>query len=405
MQNNLRKLIRRLPKTDLHLHLDGSLRIPTLIELAKENKITLPSYSEDGLKRLVFKDNYANLSEYLKGFSFTTAVMQNKESLERISYELAFDNFNEGVCYIEPRFAPQLHINPGLSIEEIFQSVNKGLARAQKEINSKKEIKNGDEPMFAYGIIGCALRMFKKEFSYYYKTLLEAHKYTPPETIYAMAASELARAMVAIRDKYDVPIVGFDLAGEELGYPAEDYKEAADIAHKNFLHKTIHAGEAFGPPSIFQAVTDMHAERLGHGTYLFDSDMVDLPTKAERERYTTALAQFVNERRITIEICLTSNSQTTPKFRDITRHPFKKMYDSKLSITFCTDNRLVSNTTVTDEIVKAVEHLKMPMNKMKDIIIYGFKRSFFPGTYIEKRKYVRQVINYYDAIANMAGLF
>jgi adenosine deaminase len=214
-----------------------------------------------------------------------------------------------------------------------------------------------------------------------------------------MAALELVRAMVSIRDKFGIPIVGFDLAGEEAGYPAEHYKEAAIFAQKNFMHKTIHAGEAYGPPSIFQAVTDLYADRLGHGTYIFDSSTVDLPSKEERERYTSDLAHYVNDRRITIEVCLTSNAQTTPKFRNLARHPFKKMFEERLSTTFCTDNRLVSNTTVTGEIMKAIENFDIPFEKLKNIIIYGFKRSFYPGTYLEKRKYVRQIIDYYDKIS------
>ncbi|PIR18027.1 MAG: adenosine deaminase [Deltaproteobacteria bacterium CG11_big_fil_rev_8_21_14_0_20_49_13] len=398
MKANLANVIKKLPKTDLHVHLDGSLRIPTLIELAKKYKITLPSYTEEGLRKQVFKDKYESLGEYLKGFAFTCAVMQTEEALERIAYELAMDNFAEGVRYIEPRFAPQLHVSPNLSIEQILSSVNKGLERAAKEINSKKEIKEGKEPPFAYGIIGSALRMFRKNFSYYYKNFLEAHEYSPKEEAYSLAAMELVRAMVKTRDELGIPIVGFDLAGEEVGYPAEDYKKAAQFAHKNFMQKTIHAGEAYGPPSIFQAVTDLYADRLGHGTYIFDSSMVGLPTKVENEKYTRSLAKFVNDRRITIEVCLTSNMQTTPRFRDLKDHPFKKMMEERLSVTLCTDNRLVSNTTVTDEILKAVETFSIPVPKLKDMIIYGFKRSFYPGSYLEKRKYVRQIIDYCDKL-------
>ncbi len=391
-------LIKKLPKTDLHVHLDGSLRLATLIELAKSQKITLPSYTEEGLKERVFKGDYESLGEYLKGFAFTCAVMQNEESLERIAYELAMDNFEEGVRYIEPRFAPQLHIGPNLSIEKIFRAVNKGLERAKKEINSKKEIKNGEEPPFEYGIIGCAMRKFTKGFSYYFRNFIEVHEYAPANEIYGMASLELVRAMVNIRDADGIPIVGLDLAGEEAGYPAEDHVAAAHFAQKNFMNKTVHSGEAYGPPSIFQAVTDLYADRLGHGTYIFDSSMVDLPTKQEREHYTNALAQFVNEHRITIEVCLTSNAQTTPKFRDLTKHPFKQMLEKKMSTTFCTDNRLVSDTTVTKEVMKAIKFFNISPNKLKDIISYGFKRSFYPGSYLEKRKYVRQVLDYYDKL-------
>lgn len=396
--SNLEEIIKKLPKTDLHVHLDGSLRLSTLIELAKKRKITLPSYSEEGMRRLVFKKNYKSLSEYLQGFAFTVAVMQDEESVERIAYELAIDNFAEGVRYIEPRFAPQLHINPNFNFEQVLISVNKGLALAKKEINNRKEIKNGLEPKFEYSIIGCALRNFNKQFSFYYKSLIEAHSYSPINEVSSAASMELVRALVRTRDQCGIPITGFDLAGEEKGYPAECHREAAHFAHKHFLHKTVHAGEAFGPPSIFQAVTDLYADRLGHGTYLFEDSMVDLPTKSEREHYTTELAQFVAERRITIEICLTSNQQTTPSLRDLSKHPFKKMYDARLSTTFCTDNRLVSNTTVTNEIVKAMKTFGLTLPKLRDIIAYGFKRSFYPGSYLEKRNYVRQVLDFYEKV-------
>ena len=156
--------IRSLPKTDLHCHLDGSLRLSTLIEIAKNQKITLPSQTEDGLKELVFKDRYKDLVEYLQGFQYTVAVMQTPETLERISYELALDAFAEGVRYIEPRFAPQLHVNASLPIDEVLKSVAKGFNRAKKEINGLPEIKSGNEPPFEYGIIGCALRMFTEHF-------------------------------------------------------------------------------------------------------------------------------------------------------------------------------------------------------------------------------------------------
>lgn len=398
--SKIETLIKKLPKTDLHVHLDGSLRYSTLIDIAKKKKITLPSYTEDGLRKLVFKENYSSVGEYLKGFAFTVAVMQDAESLERIAYELAYDNFEEGVRYIEPRFAPQLHVNPNLGIEDVLRAANKGLLRAKKEINSRKEIKNGYEPPFEYGIIACALRMFNEHFSSYYKTLLEAHKFAPFEEVAAAASLELARAIVKIRDETDIPIVGIDLAGEEEGFPAEVHYEAYRYAHKNFMHKTVHAGEAFGPPSIFQAITDTYADRIGHGVNVFRHDLVNLPTEKERKSYTDALAQFIAERRITIEVCLTSNLQTNPEISSIKEHPFRQMNEARLSTTFCTDNRLVSSTTVTNEIMKAVETFNITPTELKNIIIYGFKRSFFPGSYLEKRKYVRQIINYYDVIAS-----
>lgn len=399
-----REFLKAIPKTDLHVHLDGSLRLSTLIELAKENKIKLPSYTEDGLKKLVFKDRYSDLVEYLQCFQYTVAVMQTPEALERIAYEFALDNFAEGVRYVEPRFAPQLHTNADMSMDLVFDFVNRGLARAKKEINSDKKIKNRSEPPFEYGIIGAALRMFTGEFPGYYRRILELHPHMPKEDIYSLAAIDLVRTMIDVREKNGIPIAGFDLAGAEAGYPAEDYKRAYDLAHKNFIKKTLHAGEAYGPASIFQAITDCHADRIGHGTHLFNEDMVDLPTPKERRKYVTALWQYIADRRINIELCLTSNMQTIPHMKDISKHPFAQMLKDRLSVTFCTDNRLVSHTTVTDEVLLAVDNFPISVKKLKDIIIYGFKRSFFPGDYMEKRAYIRNVIDYYEKIEQEFGL-
>lgn len=392
-----RSFLKVIPKTDLHVHLDGSLRIPTLIELAKEQKVELPSFTEEGLKEMVFKDHYRDLPEYLLGFSYTTAVMQAPESLERIAYELAYDCFTENTCYIEPRFAPQRHAHRSLSIQEILVSVDRGLKRAERELNASPDVRNGKQPPFHYGIIGCAMRMFAADYSAYYQTLFDLHQTMPEVERYALASKELVREMVKARDEKGVAVVGFDLAGAEKGYPAEDHREAYLLAHRHFLKKTVHAGEAFGPPSIFQAITDCHADRIGHGTNLFDETLVDLPTPEERRRYVQALAQYIADQRITIELCLTSNLQTIPGMT-LAKHPFGKMLESKLSATFCTDNRLVSHTTVTDEIAKAAEAFSITTSRLKDLIIYGFKRSFYPGGYIDKRKYVRQVIDTYERL-------
>src|SRR5271170_2444943 len=146
------EFLRRIPKTDLHLHLDGSLRIPTLIELAKRHRVKLPSHTEEGLRRLVFKDKYANLPYYLKGFAYTCAVMQSAESLERIAFELAEDNLAEGVRYIEVRFAPQLHVNDRLNMEEVVSAVCRGLERARQSHNQSRAVVSGADVPFHYGI-------------------------------------------------------------------------------------------------------------------------------------------------------------------------------------------------------------------------------------------------------------
>ena len=393
-----KEFIKKIPKTDLHLHLDGSIRISTLIELAKENGVSLPSYTEEGLKELVFKDKYENLGEYLKGFAYTGAVLQDKSSLERVAYELAIDNLAEGVRYIEVRFAPQLHQNKDLNIIDVFIAVNQGLAKAKQEFNSTDKVKSGAEPPFRYGIISCAMRMFDYGFSEYFDKLLDVHKHSERKWIFSLASQELVKASIEVRDQYNIPIVGFDLAGMEKGYPAVDHKLAYSLAHKNFLKKTVHAGEDYGPESIFQAITELHADRIGHGVHLYNPGLIKNKEIKDKQAYIRDLAEYIGDRRITLEICLTSNMQTNPDLVELKNHPFKKMSESKLSVTFCTDNRTVSSTTVTDEIFKAVQTFNINRKDLKDIVIYGFKRSFFYGTYLAKRKYVRQIIDYYDEI-------
>ncbi len=393
-----REHILALPKTDIHLHLDGSLRLPTLIELAKQQHVELPSYTEAGLRELVFKERYQDLPDYLHGFRYTCAVLRTPESLERVAYELAHDNMAEGVRYIEVRFAPQLSVTETLDTIGVLKAVHSGFARAAAEINSAPAIRDGREPRFAFGLIGCAMRKFTPAFSKYFHDLFAVHAYAAPERVYAMASDELVRALITARDEHGVAVVGFDLAGEEKGYPAGTHEAAFRWAHSKFLKKTVHAGEAYGPPSIYQAVTDCHAERIGHGTHLFRDDLVDLPNDADRKHYVNQLAAFIADSRVTIEVCLTSNMQTMPHIRTLAEHPFRQMLDKRLSTTFCTDNRLISNTTVTNEIALAVEHFNLSPSRLRHLIIYGFKRSFFPGTYIEKRKYVRQVIDYYDSV-------
>jgi len=390
--------VAELPKTDLHVHLDGSLRLPTLIELARENGVALPSSTEGGLRETVFKERYASLGEYLRGFQYTVAALQSAEALERAASELAEDNQAEGVRYLEVRFAPQLHVHPGLDAVQAIAAVDRGLRRARDAWNRRAAVVAGTEPPFEFGIICCAMRMFTGAFSQYYATLFAAHPYARAKELYSMASIELARAAVAARDQYDLQVVGFDLAGEEAGYPAGDHKHAYDYAHRHFLKKTVHAGEAYGPESIFQAITDLHADRIGHGTYLLEPDAIRDESIEDREHYVERLGNYIADRRITLEVCLTSNLQTNPQLQRLEEHSFSKLRAQRLSTTLCTDNRLVSNTTVTNELLLACTHLGLDRHDLKSIIIYGFKRSFFPGSYQRKRQYVRQIIDYYDRV-------
>ncbi len=392
------EFVRAIPKSELHCHLDGSIRPGTLVELAQEKKIKLPSYEIDGLKQLVFKDTYKDLNDYLKGFAYTLAVLQEPESLERVSYELAEDCFNEGVRYLEVRFAPQLHVSDRFSVEAVLKSVHSGLERFEKTANQRPEIVSGEEPEFRFGIICCAMRMFNSDFSDYFRQFSTVHQYSPSNKILSLASQELAYTVVKIRDDLGLPIVGFDLAGSEDGFPAEEHVEAFRYAHRHFLKKTVHAGEAYGPESIFQAITDLYADRIGHGFHLYSANLITDETITDTEKYISDLAQFIADRRITIEVCLTSNRQTMPNLKGWENHSFNKFLEAGLSVSLCTDNRTISNTTLTDEIMLAVTAFKLSPQKLKNIVIYGFKRSFFPGEYRVKRRYVRQIIDYYEKL-------
>lgn len=387
-------LIAALPKADLHVHLDGSLRLSTLIELAKERGVKLPSFTVEGMTELVFKPAYANLVEYLAGFAWTGAVMQDFEAIERVAYEFAVDNWAEGVRYVEVRFAPQLHQHQGLDGRAVLRAVQRGMDRFAAEINATL---GPDDLPFRYGIIVCALRMFTEEFSTYYGQLMRALSKAPRRKVFGLASLELAREAVWARDEAGIPVVGFDLAGQEDGYPAIDHMEAYDYAHAHFMHKTVHAGEAYGPESIFQAITSLHADRIGHGYMLFSPETITDAKIADREAYTRRLAEYIADRRITIEVCVTSNLQTNPTLKRAEDHPLRHMLDHKISVALCTDNRLVSHTSVSNELRVARDHLKLTPKELRDITIHSFKRSFYPGTYVEKRAYVRKAIDAYDA--------
>lgn len=394
-----KELVRRLPKTDLHVHLDGSVRLATLIELAGRKNVKLPAKSEEGLKKLVFKRAYRNLPEYLRGFEYTVACLDDPEALERAAFELAEDCQAEGVRYLEVRFAPQLHVRRGLSLRQVMRAVCRGLELAQKRFNRRPSVRDGEEPPFFAGLIVCAMRFFNQQFSDHYRAYFEALPLSSDDRIFALASLELAKAAVLSREEDGLPVVGFDLAGQERGFPAAHHKEAYDLVHQHFLGKTVHAGEDYGPESIFQAITECHADRIGHGTWIFSTRKIQNPMIQDRSTYVDHLVRYVGEHRITLEVCLTSNQQTIPEFRhDLSKHPFRHMRRHRLSTTFCTDNRLVSDTTVTDEVWRAIETFRLRPRELKNQLLYGFKRSFFPGAYLEKRRYVRGVIDFFDRL-------
>ncbi|MHC4813105.1 MAG: adenosine deaminase family protein, partial [Planctomycetota bacterium] len=372
-----RELVARLPKSDLHVHLDGSLRLETLIELAKERRVKLPSATPEGLLRTVFKRAYKNLPEYLKGFEFTVACLQDEEALERVAYELCWDCRNENVFYVEMRFAPQLHAHEDLDLLRVLGAVSRGVTRAEREINRDPEIRAGNLPEFHGGIIVCALRFFLPVFSSHFRSYFTAMPYAPKQHIYGTASLQLARAAVRAAEDHGMPVVGFDLAGQERGFPAKEHVESYQLVHDHFLGKTVHAGEDYGPESIFQAITDCHADRIGHGTWIFSPRKIQDGTIQDRKTYVQNLVRYVAERRITLEVCLTSNQQTIPEFRDaLHKHPFGRMRKERISVSLCTDNRLVSQTTVTDEVMKAVETFRLRPRALKEVLTYGFKRAF-----------------------------
>jgi len=393
-----REFIEQIPKTDLHLHLDGSLRLSTLIEMARAADVELPSYEDAGLKETVFKAQYANLPEYLHGFKYTCAVLQTAENLERAAYELAQDNLAEGVRYIEVRFAPQLHVNAELDAKEVMRAVCRGLERARQEHNVTPAVKTGDDLPFEFGVIACALRSFDEHFGAYYARLLSVLPRAPRKEVFSVASLETVREAVELRDEEGLPVVGFDLAGEEAGYPAASHCAAYEYAHDHFMKKTVHAGEAYGPESIFQAITVCHANRIGHGTFLFSTSKIQDESIEDREQYVEQLAEYIASQRITLEVCLTSNLQTTPSIRSGADHPLRRMLAHNLSLSLCTDNRLVSNTTVTRELQLAVDELDLSPRQLRNVVIAGFKGSFFPGSYNSKRAYVRRVIDRYEAL-------
>lgn len=403
------EFLQEIPKTDLHVHLDGSVRISTLIELAQQQGVPLPSYDENVLRTTVFTGRYDTLEQYLIGFKYTCAVMQNSESIERIAYEFGVDNYTEGVRYFEVRFAPQLHasidLNHSFDIEQVISSVNKGLLRAKNEFNEmlqqkELELKQNKnyipEPYYDYGIIVSAMRLFSPELSRYYHALLSIHPYIPYRRVASLASETLVRVAKKCRDELNIPVVALDVAGAENGFQNSVHKEAFDLAHSYFLNKTVHAGEAFGPESIKQAVRDLHAERIGHGYHLFSEELVvDEQNALDRAGYIRNLVKYVCDRRINVEVCLTSNLGTMPHL-ELKDHAIAKMLAHGVSVSLNTDNRLMSNTTMVEEIRKAVDTFNISPSQLKVLIMNGFKRSFYPGSYHERRQYVRCVGKYYD---------
>ena len=391
-------LIRALPKSELHVHLDGSLRLSTLIDLARQQGVSLPSYEEQGLRELVFKSQYANLGEYLTGFAYTCAVMRDNETLERVACELAEDVLEENVRYLEVRFAPQLHVARSDEMIGVLAAVTRGLERAAKAFNETPAVTSGRDLRFRFGVIVCAMRNFGPGMSRYYDRLTEVLPTMPHKELVALASLEAARVAVEARDQHGIPVVGFDLAGEEAGYRAGHHTNAFQEAHHHFISKTVHAGEAYGPESIYEAITRCHAERIGHGTWLFAADRIVDPAIKDRARYVELLAEYIASRRIGVEVCPTSNLQTMPELGGFANHPVRKMLAHRLAVAIGTDNRLVSHTTLTREISLVADTFQLDARAVRNLVLAGFKAAFFPGSYAEKRLYVAQAAAQIDRL-------
>lgn len=316
--------LRLLPKAELHCHLDGSVRPGTLIDLGKEYNVAMPRDSADALREYMLVSDAKSLEDYLKRFEVTVSVMQTAEAIERIAYELGEDAAKDGVRYIEVRNAPILNSRGPLDLAQALEAQINGLARAERD----------------HGIIGrsivCSLRQL------------------PPET-----SLELAKLAVAYKDK---GVVAFDLAGGESGYPASKHAEAFAYARKHNLACTCHAGEGDGPRSVRDAVHACGAHRLGHATRLIEDP---------------ELTQYVNDRRIGLEICLTSNVQTHAA-KSYESHPLRDYFNAGMNVSLNTDNRLMSGTTLTDEYVHAAKELDFNFDELCTLALNGFESAFLP---------------------------
>lgn len=399
-----RELILGVPKSDLHAHLDGSMRVPTLIELAREHGVVLPSYDEAGLRERVFKPFYANLSEYLLGFRYTSAVLLTSEAIERVAFEMAEDAIAQGVRYLEVRFAPQLLVSTGEACVHAFQAVNDGLLRAKRRHNLSEAVKRGDDISFDGAIICCAMRNFGRGMSAYYDRLLDVLPGMQHKEVVAIASQEAVRAAVAARERHGVPVMGFDLAGEEAGYPAGHHFAAYEEAHRHFIRKTVHAGEAYGPESIYEAIARCHAERIGHGTFLFAPEKIQDPQITDKAGFADQLAEYIATMRVTIEVCPTSNLQTIPELAgDIRKHPVKRMLDYGMAVAVGTDNTLVSHTNINRELGLVADACKLDLAGFKRLVLAGFKGAFYPGRYAEKRAFVRRAAERFERVVECTG--
>jgi adenosine deaminase len=329
-------VLRALPKTDLHCHLDGSLRLETFMELGRARGMDMPEDPQEVRRRYFPSDRECRINEFLSYFDNTLAVLQTAGNLTRVAYELAVDFAAEGVWYLEVRFCPLFHQDEGLTPDQAVAAVREGLARAENELNIRT------------GIILTGIRT------------------TGPEASYQL--SELA---VKWKGR---GVVAFDLAGAEENFPAKDHLEAFYNTMNNNQNVTIHAGEGFGPASIHQALHRCGANRIGHGTRLEEDP---------------DLMAYVANNRIPLEVCLSSNLQSCV-VDDLARHPFRFYLKEGLRVTLNTDNTLFARTSPLQELRLAVDTFDLTLLETENLLINGFKSAFYPEA--SKKTMVKEVL-------------
>ncbi len=306
-----------------------------MIELANvAGYAGLPTADPAALAQWFYRGaNQGSLAKYLEGFTHTIAVMQTEEALERVAYEQAEDLKNDGVVYFETRFAPIFHTQKGLTHQQVVSAVLKGLERGRKDFGVSS------------GLLICAMRNMD-------------------------VSLEMAELAVDFRER---GVVGFDLAGEEGGYPPKKHVAAFHYIQRENFNITVHAGEGYGKESIWQAIQYCGAHRIGHGTRLID-DIAVVDGKAVK---LGDLAQYVLDKRIPLEICLISNVHTGAA-ASLGEHPFKILYQEKFRVTLNTDNRLMSSTSMTQEFEAAAETFGLSLDDFEKITINAMKSAFLP---------------------------
>jgi adenosine deaminase len=331
-----RQQIRRAPKVLLHDHLDGGLRPGTVLELAGDVGHPLPAQDAESLARWFAESaDSGSLERYLETFDHTVAVMQTAPALERVARECVADLAADGVVYAEIRYAPEQHVGDGLSLDDVVGAVRSG---------------------FEAGMVDAGGRIVVRQ-------LLTAMRHQA-------RSREIAELAVAWRD---AGVVGFDIAGAEAGFPPTRHLDAFEYLQRQNFHFTIHAGEAFGLPSIWEAIQWCGADRLGHGVRIIDDISVDDHGVPHLGR----LAAYVRDKRIPLEMAPASNVQTGAA-PSIGEHPIGLLTELRFRVTVNTDNRLMSRTSMTDEMLALVDAFGYGLERLRWFTINAMKSSFLP---------------------------